>query len=145
MADEEARPHLELKAAPIATTVSGGPRSILYMYMLQHALFPSLLFLKQRNVSSGGETFRPDPESLSLSHRLSLIDSSKYKTALPPVYFVYGTADRAVQPQDRAIEALRKVTEVDVEKLEGVDHGYDEDPEVECEAFRQWLGTHLLA
>ncbi|WVO13174.1 hypothetical protein L204_100786 [Cryptococcus depauperatus] len=141
----EAKPHIDTKAAHVCTTPSGGPRSILYPYMLQHALFPSLLFLTQRSVGSGMNAFRPTPLSLSIPNRLELV--TKFSKAKPhvPIYFVYGTLDDKVQPMEKTIRALHQVPgELEIERVEGGDHAYDEDPNVQCEAFRKWLGTRLL-
>ena len=140
---EQARPHLDLKAAPIATTESGGPRSILYPYMIQHALFPSLLFMRQRGVGDGLDAFRPEPKTLSITHRLDLATESGMKQL--PTYLVWCTEDQAVQPMAKTIEALqRAATDLVVEKVEGGDHGFDEASGEECEGFREWLGGVLL-
>ncbi|ORX33803.1 Alpha/Beta hydrolase protein [Kockovaella imperatae] len=147
VSDEQARPHLDLKAAPVASTVSGGPRSILYMYMLQHSLFPSLLFLRQRSATVEGESLRPDPETLSLTRRLALVQTSGASTAhFPPIYFTHPTADTAVQPQEKSIQMLKElVSSVTVETLDGLFHAYDEDAEVECPEFVAWLERYLVA
>ncbi|WWD17984.1 hypothetical protein CI109_102430 [Kwoniella shandongensis] len=145
VAHAEAKPHLDTKAAPVFTAVSGGPRSILYPYMLQHALFPSLLFLTQRSVGSGLDGFRPSPLALSIPHRLELVAKSGKVKHHVPIYFVYGTIDDKVQPMEKTLQAFEKVEgELEVCKLEGKDHAFDEDPTVECEEFREWLGKHLL-
>ncbi|WVQ85336.1 hypothetical protein IAT38_007501 [Cryptococcus sp. DSM 104549] len=141
----DAKPHIDTKAPPVATAISGGPRSVLYPYMLQHALFPSLLFLTQRSVGSGLDAFRPSPLSLSIPHRLELTAKSGRVQPHVPIYYVYGTIDDKVQPMEKTLEALGKVEgELVVERVEGGDHAYDEDPRVECEAFREWLGKKLL-
>jgi acetyl esterase/lipase len=141
---DEARPHIDLKAPPIKTAISGGPRSVLYTYMLQHGLFPGLLFLKQRSVGSGLDGFRPSPEALSITTRLQLL--TKLGAQRPPVYLVYGTADRAVQPFEKTVECLRESTgELEVEVREGADHAFDEETSEECEAFREWVGVKLFA
>lgn len=140
---DEARPHIDLKAAPVKSAVSGGPRSILYPYMLQHALFPSLLFMKQRSLGSGSDSFRPTPEALTITTRLDLL--AKHGASMPPTYLVYGTKDDKVQPFDKTEASLRKVkAEVVIERREGDDHGFDETPDEECPAFREWLGKVLL-
>ena len=137
---EEAKPHLDLKSAPIATSIPGGPRSILYPYMLQHALFPSLLFLKQKSVGAGLDSFRPEPRTLSITHRLSLLNKPR-----PPIYLIYGTADSSVQPFEKTVAAMRRTEGVlEVEMRDGIDHGFDEDAAEECIAFRHWLGKHLI-
>ncbi|WVF70738.1 hypothetical protein IAT40_005532 [Kwoniella sp. CBS 6097] len=147
----EAKPHLNPKSPPICTAISGGPRSILYPYMLQHALFPSLLFQTQKSIGYGLDAFRPSPESLSIPQRLNLLaNSTSISGVVPPIYFVYGTIDDKVQPMDKTLEAFNKLdgklgsgTFV-AERLEGADHAFDEDPEEECEAFREWLGKTLV-
>jgi hypothetical protein len=142
---EQARPHIDLKAEPIATTVSGGPRSILYPYMLQHALFPSLLFMRQKAIGSGGDSFRPEPLQLSIPHRLDLLSRSNSAKQRVPVYLIYGTADAAVQKFDKTVEALKGTKgELVVEVREGEDHGFDEDPGEECSDLREWLGKMLI-
>ena len=137
---EEAKPHLDLKAPPVTTAVSGGPRSVLYAYMLQHALFPSLLFMKQKSVGQGRDAFRPEPRTLSIPDRLGLL-----KKRRPPVYLALGTADTAIQPLEKTLDALRRTEgTLTVEVREGAEHQWDEDPGEECEAFREWLGKHLI-
>ncbi|OCF32862.1 hypothetical protein I316_05499 [Kwoniella heveanensis BCC8398] len=151
----EAKPHLIPKSPPICTAISGGPRSILYPYMLQHALFPSLLFQTQKSIGYGLDAFRPSPESLSIPQRLDLLTNSSSasgadQTHLLPTYFVYGTIDDKVQPMEKTLEAFDKLDQklgsgrFVAEKREGADHAFDEDPEEECEAFREWLGRTLL-
>ncbi|WVR05734.1 hypothetical protein IAU60_002759 [Kwoniella sp. DSM 27419] len=145
----EAKPHLHTKAAPICTAVSGGPRSILYPYMLQHGLFPGLLFQTQKSIGYGLDAFRPSPVSLSIPHRLDLLAKAKTRAAQEhvPVYFVYGTIDDKVQPMEKTLAAFEHGDAAEnfvAERVEGGDHAYDEDPEVECEAFREWLGKTLL-
>lgn len=144
----EAKPHIDTKAPPVTSAISGGPRSILYMYMLQHALFPSLLFQTQKSVGGRGlDAFRPTPETLSITHRLQLcvsaanVDDRKHV----PIYLVYGTADNKIQPLDKTVEILRRSEgELEVEVLQGMDHGYDEDEREDCESFREWLGKYLI-
>ncbi|WVQ97096.1 hypothetical protein IAU59_004206 [Kwoniella sp. CBS 9459] len=144
----EAKPHLNPKSPPICTAISGGPRSILYPYMLQHGLFPSLLFQTQKSIGYGLDAFRPSPESLSIPQRLDLLAKSGSGTLLPPTYFVYGTIDDKVQPMETTLEAFDKLAGGSqgfvAEKREGADHAFDEDPAEECEAFREWLGRTLV-
>ena len=143
MPDDAARPHLDTKAPPVHTAVSGGPRSILYPYMLQHALFPSLLFLKQKSVGFGLDGFRPEPRWLSVTTRMDEI--SRLNVKQPPLYFVYGTIDDKVQPMDKTLDCLKRYPgEVEMWKVEGGDHAFDEDAREECEPFREWLGRTLL-
>jgi hypothetical protein len=141
--DEAARPHLDLKAAPICTAVSGGPRSILYPYMLQHALFPSLLFMRQKAVGQGLDAFRPDPKTLSITTRLEAATQEGVQQV--PMYFVYGTIDDKVQPMGRTLEVMQQYKgKLDIWKVEGGDHGFDEDAGEECEGLREWLSQTLL-
>ncbi|TYJ57633.1 hypothetical protein B9479_001715 [Cryptococcus floricola] len=141
----QAKPHIDTKAAHICTAASGGPRSILYPYMLQHSLFPSLLFRTQRAIGNGYDSFRPTPLALSVTNRLELTAKSSRAQPHVPIYFIYGTLDDKVQPMDHTLEVLNKVEgELVVERIEGGDHMYDEDPAVECEALREWLGKTLL-
>lgn len=108
--------------------------------MLQHSLFPSLLFMKQKSVGQGDRSFRPEPRTLSVTHRLGLMRQPR-----PPVYLIYGTADTAVQPFVKTVEALRKTEgELTIEVREGLNHAFDEDAGEECEAFREWLGKYLI-
>ncbi|EIW70192.1 hypothetical protein TREMEDRAFT_29917, partial [Tremella mesenterica DSM 1558] len=142
---EEARPHLDLKAAPVCTAISGGPRSVLYAYMLQHALFPSLLFQKQRSIGSSLDAFRPTPESLSILHRLELCEKARKKVGQPPVYLCYGTVDDKVQPQEKTVEVFKRIiSDFTLDVKEGGDHAFDEDANVECLEFRSWLEKKLL-
>lgn len=111
------------------------------MYMLQHALFPSLLFMRQKSVGQGLDGFRPDAHSLSVTTRIELSKAVKQQ----PMYFVYGTVDDKVQPMDRTLGLLKEYQgDVEVWKVEGGDHQFDEDPGEECEGFREWLGKALL-
>ncbi|WWC58405.1 uncharacterized protein I303_100945 [Kwoniella dejecticola CBS 10117] len=144
----DAAPHLNPKSPSICSATSGGPRSILYPYMLQHGLFPSLLFRNQKSIGYGLDSFRPTPESLSIPHRLDLARSKGQMVQLP-TYFVYGTIDDKVQPMDKTLKAFENLKGQSegvftIEKIEGGDHAYDEDPEVECEDFRAWLAKTLL-
>lgn len=151
---EAARPHLNPRDPPICTAISGGPRSILYPYMLQHGLFPSLLFQSQKSVGQGLDAFRPTPESLSLTTRLNKCASAsrtrgEQAWTLPPTYLIYGDRDNKVNPLEPTVEILREVERegkgrVVVEVREGLDHGFDEDAEEECAAFREWLGETLF-
>ncbi|KIR67713.1 hypothetical protein I314_02130 [Cryptococcus bacillisporus CA1873] len=141
----QAKPHLDTKAAPVCSAVSGGPRSILYPYMLQHSLFPSLLFLTQRSVGHGLDAFRPSPLSLSIPHRLEIASKSSDAKFHVPIYFVYGTIDDKVQPMEKTLEALGRTNgDLVIERVEGADHAFDEDPKVECQALQEWLGKTLL-
>ena len=139
------KPFVDPKAPPVFTSDSKGPRAKMYMYMLQHALFPSLLFMRQRAVGQSLDAFRPSPLSLSVPHRMDLCTESG-GVKHPPVYFVYGTEDDKVQRMDRTLVAMRAAMGEDFteERLEGLDHQFDEDPNVECEAFRDWLGKTLI-
>lgn len=115
--------------------------------MLQHSLFPSLLFQAQKSVGRGADSFRPTPESLSITHRLDLITRSSSRTKKPhvPIYFLYGTIDNKVQPMEKTIEVLtRSDGDLEIERLEGVDHSFDEDEREECLNFRDWLGKTLI-
>lgn len=141
--DAAAQPHLKLRDPPITTAVSGGPRSILYMYMLQHALFPQLLFMNQRSLGSGLDGFRPSADTLSITHRLDLI--AKAEVVHPPIYLIYGTLDDKVQPFEDTIAALERTKgPYEVEVLEGADHAYDEDPEEQATGFVAWLEATLF-
>ncbi len=139
-----AKPHIDKKAAPIATAVSGGPRSILYSYMLQHGLFPGLLFQNQKSVGNSLDAFRPTPETLSIPQRVDTLKGGP----IPPIYFIYGTDDNKVNPFERTLESLKKCNgageSLVIEERIGEDHGFDEDEREECLAFRQWLGKTLV-
>ncbi|WWC66579.1 uncharacterized protein I206_100482 [Kwoniella pini CBS 10737] len=140
----DATPHLNPKSPSICTAISGGPRSILYPYMLQHGLFPSLLFRNQKSIGYGLDSFRPSPLSLSIPYRLN---SSKTNGLIEhlPTYFVYGTIDDKVQPMNKTLNAFEALKgNFKIEKIENGDHAYDEDPQVECEEFREWLVKTLL-
>ena len=99
--------------------------------------------MKQRPTVNG---IRPEAEHLSIPQRCALLTRlrERDRVAQPPVYLVYGTADDKVQPMDKSIQALEDVVRLEVEKLEGEDHQFDEDPGVECEKFREWLGRTLI-
>jgi len=63
------------------------------------------------------------------------------------MYLIYGDDDSAVQRFDKTVEALMKVYGdggLEVEVREGAEHGFDEDEEEECLAFRDWLGRTLF-
>lgn len=135
---EAARPHINPRDPPVATAVSGGPRSILYPYMLQEALFPNLLFYNQRSVGSGMDSFRPDAHTLSATTRLEIV--AKREAAMPPVFMSYGSIDDKIQPLEPTVEVLQSTKgETEVEVVEGGDHAYDENPAEQCEAFYTWL------
>jgi predicted esterase len=141
----EAKPHIDPKAAPITTAISGGPRSILYPYMLQHSLFPSLLFKAQRSIGHGLDAFRPTPESLSITHRLELLAKSSPSVSHVPIYLIYGDSDTAVQRFDKTVDCLKGASgELEIEVRPGLDHAFDEDESEECIAFREWLGRTLI-
>lgn len=129
--------------------------------MLQHALFPSLLFLSQRSIGRGLDGFRPTPESLSITHRLERlanltgVNGRKVEgdgRVVPPVYMIYGTVDDKINPLDRDVEVLRRLegqgrvkgTGVRVDVEHGKDHGFDESEEEECVGFREWLVENLF-
>ncbi|WWC86072.1 uncharacterized protein L201_000943 [Kwoniella dendrophila CBS 6074] len=146
----DAKPHLNTKSAPICSAVSGGPRSILYPYMLQHGLFPNLLFQNQKSIGYGLDAFRPSPLSLSIPNRIELSKSKNENLEHIPIYFNYGTIDDKVQPMDKTLKVFKslisngKNANFTEDRIEGGDHMYDEDPEVECETFREWLGKNLI-
>ncbi|ORY29969.1 Alpha/Beta hydrolase protein [Naematelia encephala] len=142
----EAKPHIDTKAAPVYTSASDGPRSVVYPYMLQHGLYPSLLFLSQRPVGRGLDAFRPQPLQLSIPYRLDLLANSRNKKSHVPIYFTYCEADTAVQRMEKTLAALRRNDgELVVDRIEGgAYHGYDEAPEIECLELREWLGRTLL-
>lgn len=141
----EAKPHIDTKAAPVDSAVSGGPRSILYPYMLQHSLFPSLLFKAQRSIGQGADSFRPTPEALSITHRLDIMAETSAASPHVPIYLIYGDSDTAVQKFDKTVECLRRVPgDLEIEVRPGLDHAFDEGESEECIAFRDWLGRTLL-
>lgn len=118
---------------------------MLYAYMLQHSLFPSLLFKAQRSVGHGHDAFRPTPESLSITHRLDLLTHSAPAEEHVPIYLIYGDSDTAVQRFDKTVECLKRAQgQLEIEVREGLDHAFDEDESEECLAFRDWLGKTLL-
>lgn len=135
--ESAAEPHLNPRDAPVATAVSGGPRSILYPYMLQHALFPRLLFLNQRSRGHGLDGYRPSPETLSVTKRLQDLGAAGGKR--PPVYCVYGSIDDKIQPLEESVEILKSTGETEVLVIPGADHAYDEDPNEQAEGFVEWL------
>lgn len=135
--ESAAEPHLNPRDAPVATAVSGGPRSILYPYMLQHALFPRLLFMNQRSRGHGLDGYRPSPETLSVTKRLRDLGAAGGKR--PPVYVVYGTKDDKIQPLDESVQILQQTGDTEVLVIPGADHAYDEDPNEQAEGFVQWL------
>lgn len=123
--------------------------------MLQHSLFPSLLFLNQRSIGSGLDGFRPTPETLSIPQRLELLNRPippsgrrgvrPAEISYPAIYFAYGGRDNEVQPMEKTLKALEgyKGT-VAYECRAEQGHQFDQDPEEECLDFRTWLGEHLL-
>jgi len=111
--------------------------------MLQCALFPSLLFMRQKAIGHGLDGFRPDAHTLSITTRME--DAAKSGVKQPPIYFVYGTIDDKVQPMDWTLELLDGYGgETGIWRVEGADHAFDEDPGEECEEFREWLGNALF-
>lgn len=74
-------------------------------------------------------------------------------TKLPPTYLIYGDADDKVDPPESTIQMLADMSErgmfrdgvdAEVEVRQGADHAFDEVPEEECLAFRDWLGKNLF-
>jgi predicted esterase len=117
--------------------------------MLQHSLFPSLLFKAQRSIGRGNDSFRPTPESLSILQRLNLLSQSQanQREVQKPMYLIYGDVDSAVQKFDATVEALKEVygkEGLEIEVREGAEHGFDEDESEECLAFRDWIGRTLF-
>lgn len=113
--------------------------------MLQHALFPSLLFKAQRAIGHGLDAFRPTPESLSITHRLTLLANARPSVSHVPTYLIYGDSDTAVQRFDKTVDCLKATSgELEIEVRAGLDHAFDEDESEECVAFREWLGRTLL-
>jgi hypothetical protein len=143
----EAKPHIDTKAPPIASAVSGGPRSCLYAYMLQHSLFPSLLFQSQRSIGSGLDGFRPQPLNLSIPYRARLMNAARSRQGAGrnvPVYMCYGDMDDAVNPFEETVGVLREGGEVVVELRKVSGHGFDEEVGDECLGLREWLVETLL-
>lgn len=142
--DAAAQPHLNIRDPPVGTAVSGGPRSILYPYMLQHGLFPRLLFMNQRSRGQGLDSFRPTAASLSVTQRLKVL--AQDEIARPPVYIAYGTKDDKIQPLEESVELLKHVKgEIRVDVIPGADHGYDEAAGEQCEGLREWLELVVAA
>jgi acetyl esterase/lipase len=140
--DAAAQPHLNRKDPPVGSAVSGGPRSILYPYMLQHGLFPNLLFYNQRSCGSGLDGYRPSPESMGVTTRLRIL--RKHETPRPPIYMVYGTIDDKVQPLEETAELIRETRgPAEIEAIEGADHAFDENPAEQCPGFYAWLESVL--
>lgn len=136
--DAAARPHLNTRDPPVGFAVSGGPRSILYPYMLQHGLFPNLLFLNQRSRGHGLDGYRPSPHTLSVTTRCKQLAEAGVER--PPMFIAYGTIDDKVQPLEESVELIRATKgETEVEVIEGADHAYDENPAEQCEKFVAWL------
>ncbi|BEI81852.1 hypothetical protein CcaverHIS002_0210120 [Cutaneotrichosporon cavernicola] len=136
--DAAAQPHLNTRDPPVGFAVSGGPRSILYPYMLQHGLFPNLLFRNQRSCGHGLEGYRPNPHSMSVTTRARML--SERGVERPPIFLAYGSIDDKVQPLDESIEVLKATKgSFELEVIPGADHAYDEDPAEQCEKFAAWL------
>ena len=111
--------------------------------MLQHALFPNLLFMRQKSVGQGLDGFRPDAHSLSITTRIDL--AAKEGVEQVPMMFVYGTIDDKVQPMEKTLDTFKKYKgDVKIWRVEGGDHAFDESSGEECEEFRTWLGKTLV-
>lgn len=140
--DSAARPHLNHRDPPVGFAVSGGPRSILYPYMLQHGLFPNLLFYNQRSRGVGLDSYRPSPETMSITTRLKYL--AEKDTPRPPIYMVYGTIDDKIQPLEETVDLLKCTSGGEVvEVIEGADHAFDENPAEQCQGFYRWLESVL--
>jgi hypothetical protein len=140
--DSVARPHLNHRDPPVGSAVSGGPRSILYMYMLQHALFPNLLFYNQRSRGGGLDGYRPSPESMGVTTRLKFI--KKYNATRPPIYMAYGTVDDKIQPLEETAQLIKDTQGgAVIEVIPGADHAYDENAAEQCAGFQAWLESLL--
>jgi acetyl esterase/lipase len=136
--DAAAQPHLNTRDPPVGFAVSGGPRSILYPYMLQHGLFPNLLFRNQRSVGHGLDGFRPNANTMSVTTRARMLSDRGVER--PPIFLAYGTIDDKVQPLEESVEILKATKgSFELEVIEGADHAYDENPAEQCEKFAAWL------
>lgn len=136
--DAAAKPHLNTRDPPVSFAVSGGPRSILYPYMLQHGLFPNLLFLNQRSRGHGLDGYRPSPHTMSVTTRCKILADRGVER--PPIFLAYGTVDDKVQPLEESVEIIRATKgSTELEVVEGADHAYDENPNEQCEKFVLWL------
>lgn len=88
---------------------------------------------------------KPTPQELSINPRLRQISGTPGEGSYPPIYFAYGGKDDKVQPMEESLEVLREYKgDVTYEFREEADHGFDEKPEEQCEAFRRWLAETLL-
>ena len=128
--------------------------------MLQHGLFPSLLFLSQRSIGSGLDGFRPDPLHLSVTHRLETLSKlsgvqgdrlAGAGAVIPPTFLIYGDVDDKINPLERDVELLKQLDAqkrirggAEVVVRPGADHGFDERADEECLEFRSWLGNNLF-
>lgn len=141
--DAAARPHLNTRDPPVGFAVSGGPRSILYPYMLQHGLFPNLLFLNQRSRGHGLDGYRPSPHTMSVTTRCRMLAEKGVQR--PPIFLAYGTIDDKVQPLEESVEIIRATNgPIEVEVVPGADHAYDENPAEQCDKFAAWLEGVLV-
>jgi pimeloyl-ACP methyl ester carboxylesterase len=106
--------------------------------MLQHGLFPNLLFRNQRSVGHGLDGFRPNANTMSVTTRARMLSDRGVER--PPIFLAYGTIDDKVQPLEESVEILKATKgSFELEVIEGADHAYDENPAEQCEKFAAWL------
>ncbi|KIK62960.1 hypothetical protein GYMLUDRAFT_163802 [Collybiopsis luxurians FD-317 M1] len=130
--DEEVQPFInpDDPGSRVAGAKLEGPRTIMYNYAVQEGIVEELLF--------GGTGISGDVFSVPKYLRgLSSPDS------LPPIYLVHGDADGPVPvTQTRVVaEALKDLKHWDYtyEEVPGVDHLYDQEPEVGMEDMYKFI------
>jgi hypothetical protein len=140
--DKQAAGHLELTSPVLSSSALTSPRSIVYHYALQEALWHHLWFA---NVSTQSPSASSNPTDYSVSTRLDLAKANAIK--VPPTFVTSGSLDDKVDP-DGARLLVKKMEELgmDVEwdHRVGADHLFDQNPEEKMERMHVFLERHLL-
>lgn len=122
-------PYLDPKA-PVQTRTAweGDPRAKFYFYMMQEAILAKLLQIKE-----GDDTFIVAPQIRKTGGYL-------------PTFIVHGDADKfvGVEQSDEVVDALRDVgAVVEYERPQGLDHIFDQKPDVELEGYYAFFKKHI--
>ncbi|KAF9448536.1 alpha/beta-hydrolase [Macrolepiota fuliginosa MF-IS2] len=108
-----------------------GKRSFFYPYMLQEAILQKLLL----------EGTGIEPVKYSIAQN---IRTGNFKT--PPTYIITGNSDRRVRHQQSldVVEAYKSIhASVEYHELEGLDHNFDNEEEVEMESMYEFIKSVL--
>ncbi|PGH23919.1 hypothetical protein AJ80_01981 [Polytolypa hystricis UAMH7299] len=112
----------------VADNDAASTRNKLYFYMMQEANLASLL-----SVKPGDDTY-------------IIADQLRKRGSYLPCFILHGDADRfvGIEQAEEVVEALKEIgADYEYERLEGLDHVFDNDAKFQLEAMYDFMNKHL--